>query len=190
MDVDRLPAGPRSRRAFLRGAGVGLAGGAATVLAACGNKSSSAPSEDAAKADAATLNRVLDIEHMAIAVYTAGAPLLKADVLKLGRQFLTQEKEHADKLEQVIRKLGGKPNRPESAYNFPSVTDQAGVLRLATMIENKAIAAYVDAIPKLSTGDLRATAASILTDDAEHLSVLLGAQGKPQVPDAFVIGRA
>jgi hypothetical protein len=69
------------------------------------------------------------------------------------------------------------------------VTDQAGTLKLATMIENVAIAAYLDAIPRLTSGDLRATAASVVTNEAEHLSVLLGAQGRPQVPTAFVVGR-
>ena len=57
------------------------------------------------------------------------------------------------------------------------------------MIENRAIAAYLDALPKLSSPDLRATVASIVTTEAEHASVLLGALGRPQVPSAFVVGR-
>jgi rubrerythrin len=186
MDVDRFLADPRSRRAFLRQAGVVTVGSSAVFLAACGKKKSSKPNEEAAKRDAEILNGALDLEHTAIAVYTAGAPLLKGDVLKLGRQFLSQEKEHADALETAIRDAGGRPNRPKPSYDFPSVTDQAGTLKLATMIENVAIAAYLDAIPRLASGDLRATAASIVTSEAEHLSVLLGAQGRPQVPNAFV----
>jgi rubrerythrin len=189
MHVDRFLADPRSRRAFLREAGVTMVGGSAVFLSACGKQKTSKADEEAAKADAEILNSALDLEHMAIAVYTAGAPLLKGDLVKLGRQFLTQEKEHADALEQTIRKAGGRPNRPKPTYNFPSVTDQAGTLKLATMIENVAIAAYLDAIPRLTSGDLRATAASVVTNEAEHLSVLLGAQGRPQVPTAFVVGR-
>ena len=188
MDVDRFLADPRSRRAFLRNAGLGTVGGSAVFLAACGKKSSE-PDEESAKRDAEILNGALDLEHMAIAVYTAGAPLLKGDVVKLGRQFLSQEKEHADALETAIRDADGRPNRPKRSYDFPSVTDPAGVLKLATTIEDMAIAAYLDAIPRLSSGDLRATAASIVTNEAEHLSVLLGAQGRPQVPSAFVVGR-
>jgi rubrerythrin len=189
MDVDRFLADPRSRRAFLREAGVVTVGSSAVFLAACGKKKSSELNEDAAKRDAEILNGALDLEHTAIAVYTAGAPLLKGDVLKLGRQFLSQEKEHADALETAIRNAGGRPNRPKPSYDFPSVTDQAGTLKLATMIENIAIAAYLDAIPKLASGDLRATAASIVTNEAEHVAVLLGAQGRPQVPGAFVLGK-
>lgn len=44
-------------------------------------------------------------------------------------------------------------------------------------------------MPKLSDGRLRGTAAAILTNEAEHVSVLLGAMGRPPVPAAFVTGR-
>ena len=67
---------------------------------------------------------------------------------------------------------------------------QRDVLLLANMIEHEAIAAYLDALPKLSSTDLRAMAASIVTNEAEHVSVLLGALGRPQVPTAFVAGKA
>jgi Ferritin-like domain len=50
------------------------------------------------------------------------------------------------------------------------------------------LAAYVDAIPKLSNPTLRQTAAAINTNEAEHISVLLGALGKPPVPDAYATG--
>src|SRR2546423_15699498 len=113
MHVDRFLPDPRSRRAFLRDAGVGTVGGSAVLLASCGKKKSSEPDREAAQRDAEILNGALDLEHMAIAVYTAGEPLLKGDLVKLGRQFLTQEKEHADALEQAIRKAGGRPNRPK-----------------------------------------------------------------------------
>ena len=57
------------------------------------------------------------------------------------------------------------------------------------MIENTAIAAYLDALPKLSSPDLRATAASIVTNEAQHVSVLQGALARPEVPAAFVVGK-
>jgi hypothetical protein len=46
----------------------------------------------------------------------------------------------------------------------------------------------VDAVPKLSDPKLRQTAAAINTNEAEHISVLLGALGKPPVPDAYATG--
>jgi rubrerythrin len=189
MDADRLLTDPRSRRAFLRGAGVTVAGGSAVFLAACGKKQTSKAEEEAAKADVAILNNALDLEHTLIAVYTAGAPLLKGDVLKLGRQFLSQEKDHADALEVAIRKAEGRPKRPRASYDYPGVTDQAAALVLAANMEELAIAAYLDAIPKLATPELRETAASIVTNEAEHLAVLRGAQGLPETPSAFVVGK-
>jgi rubrerythrin len=111
-------------------------------------------------------------------------------VLQVGKAFLEQEQEHADGLAQAIKDAGGMPNRPKPSYDFPTLRSQNDVLRFAVDLEYTAIAAYIDALPKLSQGDLRATAAAIVTNEAEHVAVLLGALGKNQVPDAFVTGRA
>jgi hypothetical protein len=63
-------------------------------------------------------------------------------------------------------------------------------MRFAVDLENTVVAAYIDALPKLSKADLRSTAAAIVTCEAEHIAVLLGALGQPQAPAAFVVGRA
>ena len=192
-----LPRGPWSRRAFFRGAGVVVAGGSATFVAACGGGAQNAGSGDAAQnadtenADVEILNSALDLEHMAVAAYTAGTPLLRGERAEGGDQrFLAQEREHADALTQAIRSKRGEPNRPRSSYDFPRLASQAGVLRFAVDLENTAVAAYIDALPKLTDPDLRATAAAIVTNEAQHIAILLGAQGRPQVPDAFVKGQA
>jgi rubrerythrin len=190
MEFERFASDPVSRRRFFHTAGVTTAGGSAAFLAACGGGSGKPKNQTATAADIAILNSALDLEHTAIAAYTAGAPLLKGEVLKLGRAFLGQEKEHADALSSAVNQLGGNPSRPKAAYDFPRVRTQREVLLLANMIEHEAVAAYLDALPKLSSPALRATAASIVTTEAEHVSVLLGALGRPQVPTAFVAGRA
>jgi rubrerythrin len=190
MEFERFALDPVSRRRFFHGAGVATAGGSTAFLAACGGGSGKPKNQTATDADTAILNSALDLENTAIAAYTAGAPLLKGELLKLGREFLRQEKEHADALSSAVTQLGGHPSRPKSAYDFPRVRTQRDVLLLANMIEHEAIAAYLDALPKLSSPDLRATAASIVTNEAEHASVLLGALGRPQVPTAFVSGSA
>ncbi len=189
MEFERFALDPVSRRRFFHAAGVATAGGSAAFLAACGG-SGKAKNETAAAADIAILNSAIDLENTAIAAYTAGAPLLKGEVLKLGREFLSQEKDHANALSTAVTQLGGHPSRPKAAYDFPRVRTQRDVLLLANTIEHEAIAAYLDALPKLSSPDLRATAASIVTNEAEHVSVLLGALGRAQVPTAFVSGRA
>jgi rubrerythrin len=194
---------PRSRRDFFRLAGVTTVGGSAMLLAACGDDDdgdTAAKTTDSGgdEQDVAILNSALDLEHTAVAAYTAGAALLKGQVLAVGKQFLAQEQEHADALTQAIKQLGGTPNKAkpadEYAQGFPMLKTQTDVLRFANDLENTAVAAYIGAIPKLSSPELRQSAAAIETNEAEHISVLLGALNDndpaKQVPDAFVTGKA
>ncbi len=193
MDVDSFLRDPHSRRRFFRMSGVSVAGGSAMFLAACGgDDTTSAPlgPDESDEADVEILNSALDLELMAVAAYKAGAARLTGSVLEAGKLFLEQEQEHADGLASAIKDAGGKPNRAKSAYDFPQLGSQNDVLRFAVDLENTAIAAYIDALPKLGKGDLRATAAAIVANEAEHVSVLLGALGEQQVPDAFVVGKA
>ncbi|HEX8157224.1 MAG TPA: ferritin-like domain-containing protein [Solirubrobacteraceae bacterium] len=193
MDIDSFLRDPLSRRRFFRMSGVSLAGGSAVFLGACGDdtKSSGVKSgqDESDQADVEILNSALDLELLAVAAYKTGAALLKGDVLQIGKTFLEQEQEHADGLSQAITDAGGTPNRAKASYDFPKLSSQNDVLKFAVNLENTAIAAYIDALPKLSQGDLRATAAAIVTNEAEHVAVLLGALGKNQVPDAFVTGK-
>jgi rubrerythrin len=194
MDIDSFLRDPLSRRRFFRMSGVSLAGGSAVFLAACGDDTKSAGvktgPDESDQADVEMLNSALDLELMAVAAYKAGAAQLKGEVLQIGKAFLEQEQEHADGLSQAIKDAGGTPNRAKASYDFPKLSSQNDVLRFAVDLENTAIAAYIDALPKLSQGDLRATAAAIVTTEAEHVAVLLGVLGKNQVPDAFVTGKA
>lgn len=189
----------RSRREFFRLAGVTTAGASAVFLAACGGDDdddraggAGSTATGAGVSDVAILNSALDLEHTAVAAYTAGAALLEGELLELGRRLLEHEREHAGALAQAIRDLGGAPNEPkgreEYAQLFGDLRDEEDVLRFAVDLENTAVAAYIDALPKLSSGELRQTAAAIASSEAEHISLLLGALGEPQVPDGFVTG--
>jgi len=196
---------PRSRRDFFRLAGLTTVGGSAAFLAACGGDdedettAQSGGNEDTGggEGDAKILNGALDLENTALAAYTAGAALLKGDALAVGKQFLGHEQEHADGITQAIKDLGGTPNKAKSAdeyaQGFPSLKSQKDVINFAIDLENMAVAAYIDAIPKLTSGQLRQTGAAIVSNEAEHVSVLLGAlrpsDAARQVPDAFVTGK-
>ncbi len=192
MDLDHFLRDPQSRRRFFRTSGVSVAGASAVLLAACSddtkNPVKNGPDESD-QADVEILNGALDLELMAVAAYKAGAGKLRGERLAIVKGFLEQEQEHADGLAAAIRDADGKPNRAKSSYDFPVMRSGADVLRFAVDLENTAIAAYIDALPKFSQGELCATAASIITNEAEHLSVLLDALGRDPVPSAFVTGR-
>jgi hypothetical protein len=178
-----------SRRSFLRGAGITLVGGAPVLLAACGGDDDQpAITSKPGSVDVRVLNPVLDLEYTAVAVYTAGQPLLRGGMRALGRQFLDQEREHAAALVRAIEDLGGTPSKPRTRYPMPPLPDQDAFLTFVKGFEETVIAAYIEALPKLSDPELRATGAAILTTEAEHISVLLAGLGEPRVPEAFVTG--
>ncbi len=186
---------PRSRREFFRLAGVTTLAGSAALLTACGDDDGggTATSEEGGKGDVTILNAALDLEHTAIALYTAGVPVLRGAARTLGRAFLAQEKEHAAALVHTIEELGGTPSRarPAAEYRriFPRLRSQDDVLRFAVDLENTAISAYLGSVAKLSAPALRQTATAINANEAEHVSALLGALGKPEVTNAFVTGK-
>jgi len=181
----------RSRRALLRGAGVTVAAGAALGLTACGGtRHHHVPADPvAARADVALLNAAIDAEYHAIAAYTAGIPILGGRQRDAAKQFLNQDLTHATELISLIKKAGGAAHDRSPSYDLGHPRTARDVLALLNTLENRQIAAYVDAIPRLSPGSVRASVASILANDAEHVSILNVALGTPGAPDAFVTGR-
>jgi rubrerythrin len=178
-------------------------GGTTTLLTACGgstenkgegplagekSQDSSAERPGTDVNDVVVLNSALDLEHQAVAAYTAAMKTLTGDNLLVARQFRDQERQHAVTLGAAIKKIGGKPNAARSSYSFPRLRDEKAVLQFASRLENTAIAAYVDAIPRLNNPNMRAAAASILANEAEHLAVLNSALGERTAPVAFVTG--
>ena len=193
MELDHFLCDPQSRRCFFRMSGVGVAGASAALLSACSDDTKNPVKlgpDESDQADVEILNGALDLELLTVAAYKVGAGRLRGSRLAIVKGFLEQEQEHADGLAGAIKDLEGAPNRPKSAYDFPVLRSEADVLRFAIDMENTAIAAYIDALPKLSAKELRATAASIITNEAEHVSVLLDALGREPVPRAFVNGEA
>jgi len=194
MDFDEILRYPRSRRAFLRTAGVGAAGGSSLLLTACGGGSATSKKQAAEESvtlairasDVQILNGALDLEHMAIAAYTAGIPLLNGRARAGAVRFLGQELTHAAALAGAIKGSGGKPNPPRTSYDLGSPRGQAEVLATLDTIEGTLIDVYLDAIPKLSPGWLRADVASILANEGQHISILRAARGLPPAPSAFL----
>jgi len=185
---------PRTRRAFLRTAGSGLAGSSSVLLTACGGGSGQTKKQSAAASvtlairasDIEILNGVLDLEHTAVAAYTAGIPLLSGRPAAAATRFLGQELSHATALERMIKGAGGKPNPPRASYDLGNPRGPADVLAMLNAMEESLVDVYIDAIPKLLPGWLRATAATILANEGQHISVLRAARGLAPAPSAFL----
>jgi hypothetical protein len=183
-----------SRRALLKAAAASFAGGGAVLLAGCGGSHKDSSSQTTTtpapeSPDAELLNHLLDLEHIGIAAYTAGIPLLPSSMRITGRRFLTQELSHAGELSGLVNQSGSNPNKAKATYPLGHPRNGEDVLMLLHQIERTQISAYLQAIPRLSTPSTRAAVAAVLANDAQHISVLRIALGRPPVPAALVNGR-
>jgi bacterioferritin (cytochrome b1) len=180
-----------TRRTLLRTSGTGLAAGAVVVLAGCGKKGRTDLHKlppTALVADIEMLNRALDLEHKAIAAYTAGIPLLSRHDHAAAKRFLGQELSHAGELAGLINQAGGEPDKPRQSYNLGRPRDRTDVLRLLHELERAQIEGYVQAISVVSPGPVRAAVAAILANDAQHVAVLRSSLGLNPLSGAFVAG--
>jgi Ferritin-like domain len=183
-----------SRRALLSSAGATLAGAGALALSGCGRKAKSG--RQAVKQaplpvihlDIQILGRALEIERRTVAAYIAGIPLLAKPQATTAKQFLNEELLHTGELLGLIKAAGGKAAPPAPSYEIGHPRDGAGVIALLHSLEGVQIANYIQAIPRLSPGPVRAAVASILANDAQHIAILRLAQGKPAIVSAFVTG--
>ncbi|HEX8102233.1 MAG TPA: DUF4439 domain-containing protein [Solirubrobacteraceae bacterium] len=175
------------RRALLRAAG--LSAGSALVLAGCGGTAAGGDDADTAS-DIELLGALIELEQTAVAGYTVAARRLGGSLGAVARRFRDHEREHVDRLSLASRRLGGTPPAPRARLEVRVPRGERAILRHAVGIEDAAIAAYLDALPRLRLPELRATAGSIFTTEAEHLAVLRDALGEDPAPVAFVDGTA
>jgi hypothetical protein len=176
-----------SRRQLLR---VSAAAGAATALAGCGGSAHHARRlrDAVSDHDVALLNDSLALERRAIAAYEAVIPLLAVRDKLIATVFLKQELLHAGRLIALINALGGPVTKPANTYTLGRPRTSRQLVKLLHQVEQVQMEAYVEAIPKLSAGHLRAAVASILAADAQHVAIIRGALGEAPVPAAFPSG--
>jgi hypothetical protein len=177
-----------SRRQLLGASG---AAGFAWALAGCGRSHPAAVHEanlpaELKAVDAAIFNGLIDAEYVAAAAYTAGIPLLSDHNLRAAKHFLVQEVSHIAQLSNLVNVAHGVPHGPRPSYELGHPRSETQVLELIHRAEQVTIRAYLDAIPKLSPGAPRAAAASILANEAQHVSVVRRNLGLDPVPDAVV----
>jgi bacterioferritin (cytochrome b1) len=185
-------AAPISRRAVLWTSGGGLLAGLAVVSSGCGGHARARPRHQPTAAQRAAnvevLNGLLDVEHRAIAAYTAGTPLLGGQAQKAAQQFLGQEFAHVSELQGLIMHQKGTPNKALSQYDFGRPTTHHDVLQLLHDVERAQITAYLAAIPEVTQGSVRSALGAILGSDAQHIAVLRANLGRPALADALVTG--
>ena len=187
------------RRRFVNWAGLS---GAAVLLSACGGSKDKGTGPIAGEkpidstperpesdvADVNVLNSALVLEHQAVAAYDAAVDVLRGANRRAAATIGKHEREHVVRLTAAIKEIGGRPNTPPKNFDFGDLATEDDVLRLATRLENTALAAYIEAIPKLNDPDMRRTAAAIYANEAEHLAVLNQARGERAAPEPFVTG--
>jgi hypothetical protein len=179
-----------SRRAFLT-AGAGAA--VTALLSGCSGghralREKVRGSAKVPKADIPALNALLDVEHYAIAAYAAGGPLLHAPQSTAATQFLAHELAHALQLSDLIHQAGAEPRRPRASYDLGHPRTADDVVALLKRLERLQIRTYLETIPRLSGGRVRAAMAAILANDAQHLAMLRWQAGGPPAPAALVTG--
>lgn len=187
--------GPRAatstRRGVLGASGAALVAAGAAV-SGCGRKSRRPKvhkiPQAARSADVSTLNASLALTHYAIAAYTAGIPLLVGTAHSAAKHCLDQELTHAGELFGLVNQAGGTPVKPAAGYNLGNPSSQRQILALLVSLERRQIKGYLDAIPRVSPGDVRAAVAAILANDAQHLTILRQSLGTPAVRGPFVTG--
>lgn len=182
-----------SRRALLSGAGTALAGVGAIALGGCGRAATGRKAvkqlpKALMESDVRILSRALALERRTVTAYVAGIPLLPHSQAKAARQFLNEELEHTGELISLITAAGAKPPPRADSYQLGHPSDAAAVLALLHSLETLQITNYLQSIPRLSPGPVRAAVASILTVDAQHVTMVRLAQGQTPVPSAFVSG--
>ena len=182
-----------SRRALLSGAGTALAGVGAIALGGCGRTAAGRKAvkqlpEALMESDVRILSRALALERRTVTAYVAGIPLLPHPQAKAARQFLNEELEHTGELISLITAAGAKPPPRADSYQLGHPGDAAAVLALLHSLETLQITNYLQSIPRLSPGPVRAAVASILTVDAQHVTMVRLLQGQTPVPSAFVSG--
>lgn len=167
-----------TRRHLLTAGGAGVAGVAATALAACGEEDE--PRDEGR--DAELLGAGLSAERNLAATYRRAADVVgEPDRRATLREFAAEASAHADELAASLEELGG-PGEGEAP-----IDDEAGGTE-SVAAASAAISAHREAASLLSTIEGRALAFRLVAADAAQLAALQGLLGIEQVPQAFVTG--
>ena len=185
-----VPRVSRKRALLVVGAG---AIGASAALAGC--ESERPATADEGRSDVELLDDALELEYSAAAIYGAEPDFLGEQLRDVVAAFAEQAAERVARLTALVEELGATPleRAPEEEYldevGLGAVEDEAGFVRVAIDLENAAVAGYTDSVAEFSDPELRRVFYELTGNSAAHISVLLGAAGEVQVPDALATGQ-
>lgn len=143
--------------------------------------------------DAEILQYALTLEHLEAKFYADALEKFSDDDFKnlgysaFARQRLLQirdqEATHVTTLESVLTAAGVTPTAP-CEYTFP-YTDLPSFLGLSNIIENVGVSAYLYKSQFINNKQYLVAAASILSVEARHQTLISSFVGKDPVPNAF-----
>lgn len=143
-----------------------LAGAAALAVSGCG-RSATEDEPGGAPEDRAATSREGDVE------------LLQAALGYEQQERNPHDRAHAERLRRELRDRGAEPEPTTPAE--PPAEDSAEAA-------GRAIAFYLDMLPKVYDADLRRLIASILVVESQQLAALREREGLQPAPDPFVYG--
>jgi hypothetical protein len=181
---------PRKRSHFLKGlivAGAGIA-----AAAALGHTVGQASAHAAAVAvsDLDILNYALTLESLEYAFYSmavANVPFADSSVHDLAKTIQADEHAHVAALTAAIKSFGGVPVGAAKSYNFGVDTfkTQSAFLKLAYMLEDTGVHAYLGAAPLIKSQQILLTVAGTVTVEARHAGAIRYLYGLPATQGAF-----
>ncbi len=115
--------------------------------------------------DAQLVTDLLALERRLVALYDVALDrrLIDADTARLLRD---QEREHARGLERALKGMGARV--PEGVVTAPDLNDRDAFLVAALEAEDRAVAAYVDALVELRNPRLAQPLGAIAANEGQH----------------------
>jgi hypothetical protein len=133
--------------------------------------------------DVDILNFALTLEYLETDFYKVKGKTvgLSGQAKALASTFGDEEAEHVAALTKAITAAGGKPVA-KPRFAFP-VSNSAGFLKLAYVLENTGVGAYNGAGPALKNKQYLAAAGSIVQVEARHAAAIALLTGSPITPN-------
>jgi hypothetical protein len=183
-----LPTEPRqylSRSALVRRGGAALIASSAVAAWLAGEAAAATPDNDLAY-----LRLLIGVELLAADFQgqAAASGKLSGSIAATIKQMQGDEKAHYNGLAQLVTASGQIPATADDIdFEYPKGTfaSQKTILQLASAIEALSVGAYMGAIENVQTPELRLPIGQIGANEAQHVSAIAAARGRPVIGHAF-----